>query len=119
MRGSDIASPPGAAGRDAAERRIEIGLPDDPRAWVRAANTMLRMIADGVVKPGGRVPAKQQLAMVCRCGSGTAGKALRALAAEGVLTSVPGLGTFVQPACTVTADPVTGRLTAILPGGGP
>jgi len=53
--------------------------------------------------------------------SGTAARAFRALADEGVLCWVPGLGYHVRTRFTVAVDNrprPDGGLTAVLPGGG-
>jgi DNA-binding GntR family transcriptional regulator len=102
--------------------RIVIGQRGDARAWVLVANMVLGMITSGEVRPGGRVPTRQQLASDAGVGIDTVNHALRVLAGEGVLRRVRGLGTYVQPAFTVAVDQVArdaGLLTAVLPGGAP
>jgi DNA-binding transcriptional regulator YhcF (GntR family) len=110
---------PGAAGVPGF--RLVIGVDGDQRAWVPVANALLECIASGAVRAGSRVPPTTSLGLECPLVSGTAARAFRALAAEGVLHWVPGLGYHVRPRFTVAASDrlrQDGRLTAVLPGGG-
>jgi DNA-binding GntR family transcriptional regulator len=109
-----------AASRDAAGCRIVIGVDGDPRGWVLVANMVLGMITSGDVKPGARVPSRQQLASDAGVGDEPVSHALRVLAGEGVLRPIRGLGTYVRPSFTVAVDEEArdaGRLTAVLPEG--
>jgi hypothetical protein len=99
--------------------RLVIGVEADSRAWVRVANALLDRIASGAVRAGSRVPRVTRLGLAASLPQGTAARAFRVLADEGVLRWVPGRGYFVRTRFTV---PVSGRprqdgrLTAVLPG---
>ena len=110
---------PGAHG--AAGFELVIGVDDDRRAWVRVANTLLECIASGAVRAGSRVPPVTSLGLECPLASVAAVRAFRALAGEGVLHWVPGLGYHVRTRFTVAVSDrprQDGRLTAVLPGVG-
>jgi hypothetical protein len=97
--------------------RLVIGVDGDQRAWVPVANALLDRIASGAVRAGSRVPPVTSLGKECLLASGTAARAFRALAGEGVLYWVPGLGYRFTVA--VNDRPrQDGGLTAVLPGGG-
>jgi len=100
--------------------RLVIGVDGDPRGWVRAvANALLDRIAGGAVRAGSRVPPVTSLGLECPLASGTAVRAFRALAGEGVLHWVPGLGYHVRTRFTVAVSDRAredGKLTAVLPG---
>lgn len=77
-------------------RRAEI------RAWV------LDRIANGVLKPSGRIPSEHQLMDLFGVSRMTVHSALSELAREGVLRRVKGLGTFVaRPGAHLTVVHVT------------
>src|ERR1022692_2826632 len=65
--------------------RLVIGVDGDQRAWVPVANALLDRIASGAVRAGSRVPPVTSLGKECLLASGTAARAFRALADEGVL----------------------------------
>jgi len=117
---SEHAAPqPGAPG--AAGFRLVIGMDGDQRAWVPVANALLDCIASGAVRAGSRVPPVTSLGVECPLAPGTTGRAFRALADEGVLYWVPGLGYHVRTRFTIAVSDrprQDGRLTAVLPGGG-
>lgn len=99
---------------------LVIGMDGDPRAWVRVANALLDRIASGVLRVGSRVPSVTGLGLESPVAPGTAARAFRALAGEGVLHWVPGRGYYVQTGFTVPVSDRArqdGRLTAVLPGG--
>jgi DNA-binding transcriptional regulator YhcF (GntR family) len=101
--------------------RLMIGVDDDPRAWVRVANALLACITGGAVRAGSRVPPVTGLGLESPVAPGTAARAFRALAAEGVLHWVPGRGYYVRTGFTVPASDRArqdGRLTAVAPGRG-
>src|ERR1039457_1682200 len=101
--------------------RLVIGMDGDPRAWVRVANALLERIASGGVRAGSRVPPVTSLGLEHPAASGTAARAFRALASEGVLHWVPGLGYYVRTSITVAVSGPArqdGRLRAVLPDGG-
>jgi Bacterial regulatory proteins, gntR family len=100
--------------------RLLIGMDGDPRAWVRVANALLERIASGAVRAGSRVPPVTSLGLEHPAASGTVARAFRALASEGVLHLVPGLGYHVRTSITVpvsTRPRRDGGLTAVLPAG--
>jgi hypothetical protein len=101
--------------------RLVIGVDGDPREWVRVANALLECIANGAVRAGSRIPAVTSLGLEHPAASGTAARAFRALASEGVLHWVPGLGYHVRASITVAVSDRArqdGRLTAVLPAVG-
>ena len=101
--------------------RLVIGVDGDPRAWVRVANALLDRIAAGAVRVGSQVPPVTSLGLEHPAASGTAARAFRALASEGVLHWVPGLGYYVRTSITVAVSGPArqdGRLRAVLPDGG-
>jgi DNA-binding transcriptional regulator YhcF (GntR family) len=109
-------STPGMAGLPGF--RLVIGVDDDPRAWVRVANALLARITDGAVRAGSRVPPVTGLGLESPVAPGTAARAFRALADEGVLHWVPGRGYYVRTGFTVPVSDRArqdGRLTAVVP----
>ncbi|MFJ2753589.1 GntR family transcriptional regulator [Streptomyces sp. NPDC087297] len=68
--------------------------PDIPR-WRQVAQVLRRRIADGMYMPRSRVPSVVQLTAEFGVAAATAQKALRALRAEGLTYTEPGLGSFV------------------------
>jgi DNA-binding transcriptional regulator YhcF (GntR family) len=101
--------------------RLVIGVDGDQRAWVPVANALLDRIVSGAVRAGSRVPPITSLGLECPLAPGTTGRAFRALAGEGVLRWVPGLGYHVRTRFTVAVSDrprQDGRLTAVLPCGG-
>jgi hypothetical protein len=98
--------------------RLVIGVDGDPRAWVRVANALLDRIAAGAVRAGSQVPPVTGLGLEHPAASGTAARAFRALAREGVLHRVPGPGYYVRTSITVAVSGPgrqDGRLRAVLP----
>ncbi|MGW2062815.1 GntR family transcriptional regulator [Streptomyces sp. NPDC001937] len=67
---------------------------DVPR-WVQVAEVMRARIADGTYAPRDRVPSVIQIQQEFGIAAATAQKVLRALRAEGLTYTVPGLGSFV------------------------
>jgi len=99
---------------------LVIGMDGDQRAWVPVANALLDCIASGAVRAGSRVPPVTSLGLERPLAPGTTGRAFRALADEGVLYWVPGLGYHVRTRFTVAVSDrphQDGRLIAVLPGG--
>ena len=100
--------------------RLVIGVNGDQRDWVQVANVLLELIVSGAVRVGSRVPPVTSLGLEHPAAYGTVARAFRALASEGVLHLVPGLGYHVRTSITV---PVSSRprrdggLTALLPAG--
>jgi DNA-binding transcriptional regulator YhcF (GntR family) len=85
------------------------------------ANGLLECIASGVVRAGSRVPPVTGLGVECPLAPGATVRAFRALAGEGVLCWVPGLGYHVRTSFTAAVSDrprQDGRLTAVLPGEG-
>jgi hypothetical protein len=100
--------------------RLVIGVDGDPRAWVRVANALLERIASGAVRAGSRVPPVTSLGLEHPAAYGTVARAFRALASEGVLHLVPGLGYHVRTSITVAVSSRPrrdGGLTALLADG--
>ena len=72
----------------------------EPRYMV-VKNTLLRRIRKGQYPPGGKMPPLRELAESFSVNYGTAAKAVRLLAEEGLVSSEVGRGTFVVRARTV------------------
>lgn len=70
-------------------------LVEDPRAWVRIAESLRSQIGSGRLPDGAKAPSITTLAQEHGVARQTASKALRALEDDGLLTRVPGLGYFV------------------------
>lgn len=68
--------------------------PDIPR-WRQVAEVIRARIVDGVYPPRTRVPSVVQLTEEFGIANATAHKVLRALRAEGLTYTEPGLGSFV------------------------
>lgn len=73
--------------------RNKVGV-DEPR-YRQVAEHVRARIAEGTWAPGARVPSENELTRSLGVSRMTANRALRELAAEGVLERVQGLGTFV------------------------
>ena len=63
--------------------------------YLQVKQHVLRKIADGTLRSGERVPSENELVRELDVARMTANRALRELAAEGVLHRVAGVGTFV------------------------
>lgn len=68
--------------------------PDQPR-WRQVAELMRQRIADGTYAPGTRIPSVVQLQEEFGIAGATGQKVHRALRAEGLIYTEPGLGSFV------------------------
>lgn len=68
---------------------------DDPRVYMRILTLVREQISDGTLEPGGRTPPIGTFCRQFGCARQTAGKAMRALAAEGLVVRYPGLGYYV------------------------
>lgn len=68
--------------------------PDAPR-WRQVAEVVRARIADGTYPPRSRVPSVVQLTAEFGVAAATAQKVHRALRAEGLIYTEPGLGSFV------------------------
>lgn len=73
---------------------------DDPRVYMRIETLVREQITDGTLKPGAPTPPINAFCERFGCARETVGKAMRALAREGMLVRYPGLGYYVarQPA---------------------
>ncbi|MFF9215501.1 GntR family transcriptional regulator [Streptomyces viridosporus] len=69
--------------------------PDAPR-WRQVAEVIRERIADGTYPPRTRVPSVVQLSTEFGIAQATAQKVHRALRAEGLIYTEPGLGSFVS-----------------------
>src|SRR5512140_4005644 len=63
--------------------------------YLHVKQYVLRKIADGSLRSGARVPSENELVRELDVSRMTANRALRELAADGVLVRVAGVGTFV------------------------
>ncbi|MFJ6695857.1 TetR/AcrR family transcriptional regulator C-terminal domain-containing protein [Streptomyces sp. NPDC091272] len=77
----------------------------------RIADALRRRIASGDLSPGDRVPSTRQITREWGVAMATASKALTALAQEGLVRAVPGVGTVVA------APSAPGRPDVRVPGG--
>ena len=68
---------------------------EDPRAYVRIADSVRQEIAAGRLQPGQPVPSITTLSQEYGVARQTAAKALRLLESEGLVYRVPGLGYYV------------------------
>jgi DNA-binding GntR family transcriptional regulator len=68
---------------------------DDPRVYVRILTLVREQIGDGTLEPGARTPPINAFCRQFGCARHTAGKAMRALAKEGLVVRYPGLGYYV------------------------
>lgn len=68
---------------------------DDPRVYMRIEALLREQIVNGTLKPGTPTPPINAFREEFGCARETAGKALRSLAAEGLLVRYPGLGYYV------------------------
>lgn len=71
------------------------GNDDDPRVYIRIETLVREQITGGKLRPGARTPPIKTFCTQFRCARETAGKAMRALAREGLLVRYPGLGYYV------------------------
>ena len=67
-----------------------IGARNDPRAWVRVANTVAERIASGEITPGEPLPSKPDLAAELGVSQDTVRRAFRELATQGMIVCIPG-----------------------------
>ena len=63
--------------------------------YLQAKRFVLERIASGLLAPGARVPSENELVRTLEISRMTANRALRELAAEGVLVRIAGVGSFV------------------------
>ncbi|KAF4408607.1 GntR family transcriptional regulator [Streptomyces lycii] len=68
--------------------------PDVPR-WKQVADVIRERIAGGTYSPGARIPSVIELQAEFGIATSTGQKVHRALRAEGLVYSEPGMGTFV------------------------
>ena len=66
--------------------------PNDPRAWVRAARTLIE--AADAAAPGGKLPAQHQITAELGISPATARRACRELVRLGLIRLVPGHGYY-------------------------
>lgn len=71
------------------------GEDDDPRVYMRILTLVRKQVTDGTLEPGARTPPIGAFCGQFGCARQTAGKAMRALAKEGLLVRYPGLGYYV------------------------
>ena len=76
--------------------------------YLQVKHFILEKIAGGALRAGERVPSENELTRALTVSRMTANRALRELAAEGLLVRVPGVGTFVA-AQRVHAHPLEVR----------
>ncbi|MEU4718386.1 winged helix-turn-helix domain-containing protein [Nonomuraea dietziae] len=65
--------------------------------WRQVADVIKGRIEDGTYPPGERVPSVVELLEEFGIATGTGQKVHRALRAEGLIVTVPGLGSYVAP----------------------
>lgn len=69
---------------------------DTPR-WKQVAEELRRRIADGIYRPGHAIPSEIALVQEFGIARGTARKIVAALRDEGLVYTVPQVGSFVSP----------------------
>jgi GntR family transcriptional regulator len=69
--------------------------PDIPR-WVQVTDTLRARITTGVYRPGQVLPSEKQLVQEFGIARGTARRAIATLRDEGLIYTVPHLGSFVS-----------------------
>ena len=72
-----------------------VSLPQAAARYLQVKDFILERIAAGSLRAGERVPSENELTRVLTVSRMTANRALRELAADGVLVRVAGVGTFV------------------------
>lgn len=92
--------------------------PDGPRPpYAEVAADLREQIRSGDLAPGSRLGSYRELAGHYGVAGGTVQAALRVLRSEGLITSVPGRGTFVGPVPAVPQmEPATSGIEARLRG---
>lgn len=65
-------------------------------AYLRIADDLRRQIAEGVLRPGAKVPSRHQLAAQYDVSDRVAVEAVRLLVSEGLVEARPGSGTYVR-----------------------
>ncbi len=70
--------------------------PDSPR-WMQAAEVIRRRIADGTYAPGSPLPSEYRMSEEFGIARTTVRKVIAALRADGLVYTVPNMGTFVGP----------------------
>jgi len=63
--------------------------------WIQVAEELRKRISQGTYAPGTRVPSVIQLSEEFGIAQATGQKVLRALREEGLIYTIPGLGSFV------------------------
>jgi GntR family histidine utilization transcriptional repressor len=81
--------------REAPEEARPVSLPSAAARYLQVKHFILEQIAAGELRAGERVPSENELTRTFGVSRMTANRALRELAAEGVLVRVAGVGTFV------------------------
>src|SRR5205807_10167209 len=72
-----------------------MSLPQAAARYLQVKDFILERIAGGALRAGERVPSENELVRELAVARMTANRALRELAADGVLVRVAGVGTFV------------------------
>lgn len=73
--------------------------------WQQVAAALREALARGEYGPDDRLPSMTELAAQWGINRKTAGKALKALADEGLIEVEPGMGYYVRPAATEPTPP--------------
>lgn len=73
----------------------DVGMPD--YLYVKLADYLCDRIEDGTLPPGAVLPNERVLAADFQVSLGTVRRATRLLRERGLVTTVPSLGTYVQP----------------------
>jgi DNA-binding GntR family transcriptional regulator len=68
---------------------------EDPRLYMQVAAALREQITDGQIKPGNPVPSIKTICREAGVSRHTAGKAIRLLEKDGLVTRVAGLGYYV------------------------
>jgi GntR family transcriptional repressor for pyruvate dehydrogenase complex len=81
------------------------------RIYEEVVNQIHDLIQDGRLKPGAQLPSERELAETFKVSRASVREALRALEAEGLVTSRTGMGTFVAE---LPLEPLVAALAAVL-----
>jgi GntR family transcriptional repressor for pyruvate dehydrogenase complex len=77
------------------------------RLYEQVADYIEELVSKGELRPGDKLPPERELAETLRVGRGVVREAVKVLAARGLVTVKPGLGTFISE---VSTDAISGHL---------
>jgi GntR family transcriptional regulator, transcriptional repressor for pyruvate dehydrogenase complex len=77
------------------------------RLYEQVADYIEELVSDGQLRPGDKLPPERELAETLRVARGVVREAVKVLAARGLVTVKPGLGTFISE---ISTDAISGHL---------